>query len=67
MEGESCVTRSMIDQLHSLYIQEDQMEEESSVTRSIIDGLFSSEMIKWKVKVALLEISWTIFILRTSK
>ena len=67
MEGDSGVTRSMIDQLHSLDIQEYQTEEESRVTRSIIDGLFSSDMIKWKVKVPLPEISWTIFILRTSK
>ena len=32
MESESCVTRSMIDELHSSDIQEDQMEGESSVT-----------------------------------
>ena len=36
----------MIDQLHSLDIQEDQMEEKSGVTRSLIDGLFSADMIK---------------------
>ena len=37
MKGESCVTRSIIDKLHSWDIQGDQMESESGVTRSIID------------------------------
>ena len=32
------------------------MEGERGVTRSITDGLFSSDMIKWKVKVVLLEV-----------
>ena len=32
MEGENGVTRSIIDELHSLYIQGDQMEGESCVT-----------------------------------
>ena len=41
MEGESGVTRSIIDELHSLDIQGDQMEGESGVTRSIIDELHS--------------------------
>ena len=41
MEGESGVTRSIIDELHSSDIQGDQMEGESSVTRSIIDELDS--------------------------
>ena len=31
MEGESCVTRSIIDELHSPDIQGDQMEGESGV------------------------------------
>ena len=44
MEGESCVTRSIIDQLHSSDIQGDQMEDESGVTRSIIDELHSSDI-----------------------
>ena len=35
MEGESGVARSIIDQLHSWYIQRDQMEGESGGTRSI--------------------------------
>ena len=37
MEGQSCVTRSITDELHSWDIRGDQMEGESSVTRSIID------------------------------
>ena len=41
MEGESDVTRSIIDELHSWDIQRDQMEGESGVTRSIIEKLES--------------------------
>ena len=41
MEGESDVTRSIIDDLHSSDIQRAQMEGESGVTRSIIDELHS--------------------------
>ena len=41
MEGESGVTRSIIDELRSSYIQLDQMEDESGVTRIIIDELHS--------------------------
>ena len=41
MEGESCVTRNIIDELHSWDLQEDQTEDESGVTRSIIDELHS--------------------------
>ena len=37
MEGESGVTRSIVDELHSSDIQGDQMEGESGVFRSIID------------------------------
>ena len=40
MEGESGVTRSVIDELHSWDILGDQMEGESSVTRSIIDEIY---------------------------
>ena len=36
MEGESDVTRSIIDELLSWDIQGDQMEDESGVTRNII-------------------------------
>ena len=39
MEGGSFVTRSIIDELHSSYIQPDQMEGESGVTRYMIDKL----------------------------
>ena len=39
MEGESVVTRSIIDELHSLDIQREQMEGESGVTRSMTDEL----------------------------
>ena len=44
MEGESGVTRSIIDQLHFSEIQRDQMEGESGVTQSIFDELHSSEI-----------------------
>ena len=39
MEGESNVTRSIIDEVHSSDIQVDQMEGECGVTRTIIDEL----------------------------
>ena len=42
MEGESGVTRGIIDEVHSCHIQGDQMEGEGDVTRSIIDELTSS-------------------------
>ena len=41
MEGESGVTRSIINEYHSLDMQRDRMEGESGVTRSIIDELHS--------------------------
>ena len=41
MEGESGVTRSIIDEIHFSDIQQDQMQGESGVTRSIIDELHS--------------------------
>ena len=44
MEGESCVTRSIIDELHSSDIQGDQMEGESGVTRNISDQVCSSDI-----------------------
>ena len=44
MEGQSGVTGSIIDELHSLDIQGDQMEAESGVTRSIIDELHSCDI-----------------------
>ena len=39
MEGESGVTRSIIDELYCSDMQGDQMEGESGVTRSIIDEI----------------------------
>ena len=70
MEGESGVTRSIIDELHSWDIQGDQIEGEkmdllevSSV--NLILGL--TKVIKWKVKAVLLEVSLMSFILRISK
>ena len=44
MEGESTLTRSIIDELNSSDIQRDQMEVESGVTQSIIDELDSSDI-----------------------
>ena len=44
MEGESGVTRSIIDELHSGDIQLYQREGESGVTRSMIDELRSSDI-----------------------
>ena len=44
MQGGSGVTRSIIDELHSLDIQGDQTEGESGVSRSIIDKLRSSDI-----------------------
>ena len=44
MEGESRVTGSIIDELHSWDIQRDQMKGESGVTRSIIDELRSLDI-----------------------
>ena len=43
MEGESDVTRSIIDELNSSDIQEDQMEGEGGVTKKITDELHSSD------------------------
>ena len=45
MQGESGVTRSMIDELHSCDIQGGQMQRESGVTRSMIDELHSLDML----------------------
>ena len=41
MEGESGLTRRIIDELHSSDIQGYQMEGESDVTRSVINELHS--------------------------
>ena len=50
MEGESGLTRSIIDELHSSDILRDQLEGEGGVTRSIIDELHSFDLVKWKVE-----------------
>ena len=57
MEGESAGDRSIIDELHSSDIQGDQMEGEIGVTWSIIDELHSLNLVKWKGKVVLVEVS----------
>ena len=44
MDGENGVTRSIIDEVLSSFIQADQMERESGVTRSVIDELTSLEI-----------------------
>ena len=49
MEGESGVTRSIIDELHSSDIQREETGGEGGVTASIIDKLHSSDMVKWNV------------------
>ena len=67
MEGESRVTGSIIDQLHSSVIQGDQTEFKGGVTRSIIDELHSLHLVKWKVKVVLIEVSLMNFNLGISK
>ena len=70
MEGESSVTRSIIDELDSLDIQRDQMEVESMVLLdvSLINfSLMISKENKWKVKVVLFEVSLKNFIFRISK
>ena len=43
MEGESGVTRSIIDEIHSSDIQSDQSEAGSALTRSIIDEFHISD------------------------
>ena len=43
------------------------MEGESGVSRSIIDELHSLDMVKWKVKVVLLEVLLMNLILRICK
>ena len=50
MKDESVVTRSIIDELHSWDIEQDEMERESGGTRSIIDEFHPSDMVKRKVK-----------------
>ena len=56
MEGQGGATRSIIDELRSSDVQRDRMAGEKCVTESIIDELHSADMVKWNVKVALLEV-----------
>ena len=65
-ERERAVTISIIDDLDSSYIQREQLEGESCVNGSSIDELHSWDMIKWKDKVLLLEVSLMNFILGIS-
>ena len=44
MEGDSGVTRSIIDEFHSWVIEGDQTEGKSGVTRSAIDELHFSDI-----------------------
>ena len=44
MEGESALSGSIIDELHSSDIQEVQMEGETSAIRNIIEGHHSSDI-----------------------
>ena len=67
MEDENSVTGSIIDELHSLHIQGEQKECEGGFTRSIIDELHSLGMVKWKVKVVLLQVSMMNFMLPICK
>ena len=69
MEGEGCVTGSIIDELHSWDIQEDQRKVKVVLLEEslIIFILEISKDIKWNVKLVLLEESLIIFILGISK
>ena len=46
MEGESGVTRTIIDEPHSWDIEGYQMEVEGCVTRNVIDEPHSADMVK---------------------
>ena len=69
MEGESGVTRSTIDELHSSDIGGAQWKLKVVLLEvSLMNLILSiSKEIKWKVKVVLLEVSLMIFIRRISK
>ena len=73
MEDESCVSRIIIDELHSSQIQGDQMEGERQRKVVFLEValmnfiLRISKEIKWKVKVLVLEVSLMSFIFRISK
>ena len=70
MAGESSVTRNIVDELHSWYIQVDEMEVESGVTPSIIDELHSWDIQGDQMEgdsMVLLEVSSMNLILGMSK
>ena len=67
MKVKSGVNRSIVDDLHFSVIQPRKMDCESGVTRSIIDQLHCADMVKWKAKVVLLEVSLMNLILGISK
>ena len=70
MEGESGVTRSIVNELHFWNIQGDQMDGESMVLLevSLMNFILRiSEEIKGKVKVVLLEVYFMNLILRIRK
>ena len=50
MEGESGVTRSIIDAVRCSVIQADQLKGESDVTRSIVDELHSLDIEGYKME-----------------
>ena len=64
----SGVPRNIIDEIHSWDIQGDDMESESGVTRSINMNfiLWISKLIKYKLKMVLLEVSLINVIVRIS-
>ena len=66
MKGESGVTRSMFDELHTSDMQGDQMEVESGLTRSFIDELHSWDIQGGQMEgesMVLIEVSLMNFIL----
>ena len=69
MEGESGVTRRIIDDFHSSDIQRDQVEGETGVTPSIIHELHSWDIQgdEMNGEVVLLEVSFMNFLLGISK
>ena len=46
MEGASCITRSIIDELHSLDVQRNEIEGERCDTPSCIDELHSLDILR---------------------
>ena len=70
MEGESGFTRSIIDELHSLDNEQDQMEGKSCVSRSFRDEVHSGDFQGVQMKgenMVVLEVSLMNFIFQISK